>query len=143
MFEGMPSLTPTTPPAACRPWRDALVVVSITSALYGAQALTHPAQAQAADWQLVGRQGLLQVVIVPAGQETDGAAYRAQITRLCPPERTCFVNFYANPDGAVAALPLPDAIAHAATARFRRSMKNGADLFQWSCQLGVDGEACF
>jgi hypothetical protein len=96
-----------------------------------------------ADWPLVGRQGLLQVVIVPAAQVKDLAAYRAQITRLCPPERTCFVNFYANPSGASATLPLPDAIAEEATARFRRSMKNGQDLFQWSCRLGVDGDPCF
>lgn len=96
-------------------------------------------------WQVVGSQGLIQVVVVPKEQARDFAAYKAQLARLCPGERTCFVNFYENTSGAKAGLPLPDAIAAEATARFRRSMKNGAELFQWSCRMAQNtGEAqCF
>lgn len=104
---------------------------------------TAAATAEGETWQVVGHQGLLQVVIVPHEQATDAAAYRAQIARLCPPERTCFINFFTNSSGAVATLPLPDAIAAQATARFRRSTKNGAELLQWSCRLGLAGGNCF
>lgn len=98
-----------------------------------------------APWQVVGAQGLLQVVIVPKASVRDTAAYQAEITRLCPPERACFINFYENTSGVKAELPLPDAIAAEATARFRRSMKNGAELFQWSCRMGVQASdtPCF
>lgn len=94
-------------------------------------------------WAVVGRQGLMQVVIVPKAQAADGAAYREQIAAICPPERTCFVNFYTNSTGAPAALPLADAIAAEATARFRRSTKNGVEVFQWSCRLGLAEGECF
>jgi len=86
-------------------------------------------------WQVVGVQGLVQVVIVPKEQARDFSAYKVQLARLCPPERTCFVNFYENTSGVKAELPLPDAIANQPAARFRRSMKNGAELFQWSCRV--------
>jgi hypothetical protein len=101
--------------------------------------------AAAADetWHVVGRQGLMQVVIAPREKATEAAAYRAQIAKLCPPERTCFINFFTNSSGALAVLPLPDAIAAEATARFRRSTKNGVELLQWSCRLGLPGSECF
>jgi hypothetical protein len=102
--------------------------------------LSGHAQAHAdaqAPWQVVGAQGLLQVVIVPKAFVRDSAAYKAEITRLCPPERACFINFYENTNDVKAELPLPDAIAAEVTARFRRSMKNGAELFQWSCRVDV------
>ena len=107
-------------------------------------ALCFPTRAAAAEapWAVAGQQGLLKVVIVPTAQATDMAAYKGQIASLCPGDRTCFVNFFTNSTGAPVALPLPDAIADEATARFRRSTKNGADLFQWSCRLKLGGE-CF
>ena len=85
----------------------------------------------------------MQVVIVPRDKAKEAAAYRAQIAKLCPAEQTCFINFFTNSSGAQAALPLPDAIAAEATARFRRSTKNGTELLQWSCRLGVPGADCF
>lgn len=101
-----------------------------------------PAAADEA-WSVAGRQGLVQLVIVPDGQAVDRAAYDAQIARLCPAEATCFLNFYANPAGAPVAVPLPDAIAQQATAIFRRSAKQQAELFRWSCRLQVAREECF
>ncbi len=80
---------------------------------------------------------------MPEAEARDRAAYQREIERLCEPERTCFVNFYTNRSGAPLALPLPEAVAHEATAIFRRSMKRGAEVFQWSCRLQVDQEPCF
>lgn len=94
-------------------------------------------------WQLAGQQGLVRYLIVPADLARDKAAYERQIARLCEPERTCFLNFYTNSQGAVVGLPLPDAIEHEATATFRRSAKNGAERFWWSCRLQMVGETCF
>jgi len=101
-----------------------------------------PAQAQQG-WPVAGRQGVVLLVIVPAAQAADAAAYQREIARLCEPERTCFLNFYGNADGLPVALPLPDAVEQQATAVYRRSAKQGAERFIWSCRLGVPGEACF
>ncbi len=101
------------------------------------------AGAAAEGWTVAGRQGLVQLVIVPTGQAAERSAYDAQIARLCEPERTCFLNFYTNSTGAPVELPLPDAIAQEATAIFRRSSKQQAELFRWSCRLQVAREECF
>jgi hypothetical protein len=94
-------------------------------------------------WTVAGQQGLVRFVIVPAELARDEGAYERQIATLCDPERTCFLNFYTNSTGAVPSVPLPDAIANEATATYRRSMKNGVQLFSWSCRMKVAGKDCF
>lgn len=117
-------------------------VRSAAAALLAAVSASSPA-ASADSWPVVGRQGLVRMVIVPAAHASDQAAYERQIARLCEPERTCFLNFYTNATGAVPSVPLPDAIANEATATYRRSMKNGVQIFMWSCRLQVAGRECF
>ena len=109
-----------------------------------AAALSLAANAACAEegWVVAGQQGLVRYIVVPAAQATDAAAYQREIAQLCEPERTCFLNFYTNSTGAPVTVPLPDAIAAEATATFRRSMKNGAERFQWSCRLKLSQE-CF
>lgn len=104
-----------------------------------------PLAAHAADeaWVVAGQQGLVRTVIVPPDRVADRAAYQRQIDRLCEPEKTCFINFHTNSTGAPLTMPLPDAIAHEATAIFRRSAKNGTERFQWSCRLKVAPDDCF
>lgn len=116
-----------------------------TSIVIAALATALPALAGAAEagWPVAGQQGLVRLVIVPLDQSRDRAAYTRQIDRLCEPERTCFLNFYTNSTGAPAAVPLPDAIDQEATAVFRRSAKQGAESFRWSCRMRLSSEACF
>lgn len=102
-----------------------------------------PAAAAAAPWTVAGAQGLVRAVIVPVPLARDKAAYVQQVAQLCEPERTCFLNFYANPAGLPEVLPLPDGIEQQATAVYRRSAKQGAERFIWSCRLGMAGEPCF
>jgi hypothetical protein len=119
----------------------ATAVCRLVAALFAAL----PAAAPAADpdWPIAGQQGLVRTVIVPADQVRDGAAYARQIERLCVPGRTCFLNFHTNSTGAPLTMPLPDAIAHEATAVFRRSAKQGTERFQWSCRMQVVLDDCF
>lgn len=99
--------------------------------------------AKDAPWPLAGQQGLMRFVIVPAERASDRAAYQAQIQRLCEPDRSCFLNFYTNSSGAPLAVPLPDAIDREATAVFRRSTKQAAESFRWSCRLQQPEPNCF
>lgn len=96
-----------------------------------------------AAWAVAGQQGLMRFIIVPPGQERDRAAYAREIQRLCEPDRTCFLNFYTNSTGAPVAVPLPDGIDREATATFRRSAKQGAERFMWSCRLQQVADTCF
>lgn len=113
-------------------------------AALGAAALAGPPAPQLAPgWALAGRQGKIMLVIVPATQAGERAAYDRQIAALCAGEETCFVNFFTNSTNAPVAVPLPDAIDHEATAVLRRSAKQGVDSFRWSCRLKkLDGD-CF
>lgn len=112
------------------------LAVALASTLAAASFAAEP-------WEVIGQQGLVRFVIVPAGPAADRTAYEAEIQRLCEPERTCFLNFYTNSSGAPVALPLPDAIDHEATAVYRRSAKNGSESFRWSCRMKIAGEPCF
>lgn len=94
-------------------------------------------------WQVVGELGRLQVVILPEARARDVAAYERQIARLCVPGQTCFINFHTNSTGAPPALPLPEAISREVTARFRRSMKGGREMMEWSCRLQLPDLPCF
>lgn len=94
-------------------------------------------------WPVAGQQGLVRFVIVPVAQANEVDAYARQVKLLCEPERTCFLNFYTNSSGAVVAMPLPDPIASEATATYRRSAKQGAERFQWSCRMKMPQEGCF
>jgi hypothetical protein len=112
----------------------------VAAALLGAGTL---AAGAGEGWVLAGRQGLVLQVVVPEAEARERAAYDRELARLCAPEQTCFVNFYANPTGAAVALPLADAIAQQPTATFRRSGKRGTAVFTWSCRLQVGTEPCF
>ena len=123
-----------TPLAAMVVW---LLMASVASA---------PGRASAASpqpWVVAGQQGLVRIVIVPVGQASDRSAYERQVEMLCDPERTCFLNFYTNSGGAAVAVPLPDAIANEATATYRRSAKQGAERFLWSCRMKMPQPECF
>jgi hypothetical protein len=101
------------------------------------------AQAEEAPWQVAGQQGLMRFVIVPQDMARDRPAYERQIDRLCEPKRSCFLNFYTNTRGAEVSVPLPDAIDREATAVFRRSPKQGAEMLRFSCRLQLADGDCF
>lgn len=124
---------------APRPW---LITLSALSSLWGLFGATAAARA-AEPWPVVGRQGLVQVVIVPTADAARRAAYVEQVGLLCRPETTCFINFYTNSTGAPVSLPLSEAVEREATAVFRRSAKNGVERLQWACRMKQDNEACF
>ena len=126
-------------PRLFRPCRRSLIVLWL-SALAAAGAA---ADDSSGTWQVVGRQGIVRFVIVPAEQARNAAAYQEQIGRLCEPQTTCFLNFYTNLGGAPLALPLPDSIEHEATAIYRLSMKGQAVMFRWSCRMQIEVEECF
>lgn len=94
-------------------------------------------------WPVAGQLGLVQLVIVPTSMARERGAYAQQVALLCSPERTCFLNFYTNTTDTVLTVPLPDAIDREATATYRRSSKQGAERFMWSCRMQVAGEPCF
>jgi hypothetical protein len=96
-----------------------------------------------ATWPMAGRQGIIEVVIVPVADAANREAYLQQIPLLCEPQRTCFVNFYTNSTGAPLALPLPEAIEHEAAAVYRRSTKQGGEFIRFACRLKIDVDGCF
>lgn len=97
-----------------------------------------------AAWPEVARQGITRIVVVPLAQARDREAYARQIARLCQePGSSCFINFYTNSTGAELGTPLPDAVWQEPTAVYRRSVKQGAELFRWSCRLALDPDSCF
>jgi hypothetical protein len=125
--------------------RSAVVLAAAMAAVMATGAtLAQPRPApQPGAWEVAGRQGLMQFVIVPTALAKDREAYAQQLGLLCEPQLTCFINFFTNSTGAPVGVPLPDAIAAEPTAIFRRSTKQGAELLRWSCRLGLEEGNCF
>lgn len=94
-------------------------------------------------WQMAGRLGMMQLVVVEDARVADEATYVDAVKALCAPEQTCFVRFYANPQKLPLTVPLPDAIAGAPTAFYSRSAKQSNATFQWSCRVRNDPGRCF
>ena len=95
------------------------------------------------DWQVAGRMGLLQFVVVSESKAKDRDFYDGIIKMLCDPAGTCFLRFFTNSKKAAVKTPLPDAILAEPTAMFQRSAKQGNAVFQWSCRMGVAAGNCF
>jgi hypothetical protein len=133
-------MTTALPPSRSWPFK---ATVALFVAGLGHVSLGVASAAEAEAWTVIGQQGLVRFVMVPTEQAPDSAAYERQIVRLCDPEHTCFLNFYTNSTGARLEMPLPAAIANEATATYRRSVKNGLQVFMWSCRLKVPGSECF
>lgn len=102
-----------------------------------------PSPPEAGTWPVVGRQGIIKIVIVPTEAARDRAAYDREIASICDPDQSCFINFYSNSAGAPVGLPLPEAISSESTAIFRRSVKQAGEFFRWSCRLGLPEGDCF
>ncbi len=133
----------TQPRRSGRASMMAVAVALATASAMAADAASGAASSAAPDWQLVGRQGIIQVVVVPAAQAHDRDAYAAQALKFCAGIETCFINFYTNSTNAPLALPLPDAVNNEPTAIMRRSAKQGVDGFRWSCRMGSVEPNCF
>lgn len=103
--------------------------------------LSVPTVAAPADWQLAGNLGMLQFVVVSEARARDRALYDEAIAALC--QSTCFLRFFTNSTNAPVAMPLPDAILAEPAAMYQRSAKQGNEIFQWSCRLGMPGGNCF
>ncbi len=127
---------------ARRAYHGVMKTAALLSLSIAATLLAGTARADEA-WPVAGQQGLVRFVIVPPAQAKQEDAYARQVKLLCEPERTCFLNFYTNSSGAAVAVPLPDAIADEATATYRRSAKQGAERFLWSCRLKMPQPECF
>ena len=102
-----------------------------------------PAPQTLGTWPVVGRQGIIKIVIVPIDAAHDRSAYDREIATICQLDQSCFINFYSNSSGAPVGMPLPDAISGEATAIFRRSVKQAGEFFRWSCRLGLPDGDCF
>lgn len=109
--------------------------------LHGAAVAEPPA---ATGWQLAGRLGLLQFIVVPEASARDRAYYDRIIETVCNDDtESCFLRFFTNASGVAMSFPLPDAVLAEPTVMFQRSAKHQREQFQWSCRLGLAESACF
>jgi hypothetical protein len=116
-----------------------LVLAAATSSCaYGADALPG-----GQDWQVAGRLGLLQFVVVAEPRAREREFYASIVTSLCEPDSTCFLRFFTNSKKVPVTMPLPDAILAEPTAMFQRSSKQGNAVFQWSCRTGLAAGNCY
>lgn len=93
-------------------------------------------------WQLAGRLGDAQFIIVPESFARDRDYYDRVVEEACNKGESCFLRFFTNSRKLPVAMPLADEIYAEQTAMFSRSMKQLHEVFQFRCRLGLPGD-CF
>ena len=119
-----------------------LTAALLAAALTNAHAVVDGSETQPG-WTVMGRQGIVLMVLVPAAEARDETAYTREIEKICKEEINCFLNFYTNSKNAEVAVPLPDEISHEVTATYRKTYKKGVPLFTWSCRMQMIADSCF
>jgi len=119
-----------------------LTAALLAAALTNAHAIVDGSDTQPG-WTVMGRQGIVLMVLVPTAEARDEAAYQREIEKICKDEINCFLNFYTNSKEVPVAVPLPDEISHEVTATYRKTYKKGVPLFTWSCRMQMIADSCF
>lgn len=101
------------------------------------------ASVTAETWTVMGRQGIVKMVLVPVDQAKNFPAYEHQIALICGEEVNCFLNFYTNSKSIPVVMPLPDEISSEVTATYRKTYKKGIPTFVWSCRMQMIADSCF
>jgi hypothetical protein len=122
-----------------------LARLALASLLTGAALIAQAAADEKKEptWTVMGHQGIVLMVLVPADQAKDEGAYQREIGLICAEQINCFLNFYTNSKSVPVAVPLPDEISHEVTATYRKTYKKGVPLFTWSCRMQMIADSCF
>ena len=72
------------------------VIFLVPGLLSASVAYAADARPRGPDWQVAGRLGLLQFVVVSESRAKDRAFYDSIVTSLCEPDATCFLRFFTN-----------------------------------------------
>jgi len=94
------------------------------------------------EYSVIGMQGAMKAVSVPAESAANIGYYREVIEAECPRSRICIMSFFVGPSSV--SWPLTDSMVEAQTAQYNRNPNSGMDRLLLACRL-VDGGAseCF
>jgi len=94
------------------------------------------------DYAVIGRQGALKAISIPAARATDLDHYQRIVTKECQASGICILSFFS--DLPSASYPLSDSALAMQTAQFNRNTTTGLDRLLLACRLGdFRPEDCF
>lgn len=113
--------------------------------LFAAVALIFLSACQAeeeAEYSLIGTQGMMKAISVPAERADDRENYQRIIEAECPRRGFCMLWFFEGLSSV--SYPLSDADAEAQTAQYNRNPNSGMDQLLLACRLGdFPADQCF
>lgn len=94
------------------------------------------------EYSVIGTQGMMKAVSVPAERADDRDHYQQIIAAKCPRSGICILSFFVGLSSV--SYPLSDAALEAQTAQYNRNPNSRMDRLLLACRLGdIPADECF
>ena len=96
-------------------------------------------------WELVGQQGDMRFVFIPAAHSDSKSEYHMAVGSLCAGKTHCYVNFWQDRAKTPSSLPLTDEQVAAQVAGYIMNTARGKSHWAWKCDKFPDTDPahCF
>lgn len=94
------------------------------------------------EYTVIGTQGSMRAISIPAGEASSLDYYREVVETECPRSGICIISFFVGISSVT--WPLSDTAVAAQTAQYNRNPNSGLDRLLLSCRLASSGtDECF
>lgn len=100
-------------------------------------------EVRAADWEVLGRQGRMQFVLVPKSQAADRQFFERAAKALCPPGQVCQVMFWTDRKYVASRTPFSDAQLNRLAAQYNQNPNTGFVQLLMPCRIDPNPNRCF
>jgi hypothetical protein len=115
---------------------------TLTAALTLTATLVLP-DASAADWEVLGRQGRMQFVLVAKSHAADRQFFERAAKTLCPPGQVCQVMFWTDRKYVATRTPFTDAQLSQLAAQYNQNPNTGFVQLLMPCRIDPNPNRCF
>ena len=97
----------------------------------------------AADWEVLGRQGRMQFVLVSKSHATDRQFFERAAKTLCPSGQVCQVMFWTDRKHVPSRTPFTDAQLNQMAAQYNQNPNTGFVQLLMPCRIDPNPNRCF
>jgi len=97
----------------------------------------------AADWEVLGRQGRMQFVLISKSHASDRQFFERAAKALCPPGQVCQIMFWTDRKHVASRTPFTDAQLNQLAAQFNQNPNTGLVELLMPCRIDPNPKRCF
>ena len=97
----------------------------------------------AAEWELLGRQGQMQFVLVTKSHAADRQFFERAAKALCPSGQVCQIMFWTDRKHVASRTPFTDAQLNQLAAQYNQNLNTGLVQLLMPCRIDPNPNRCF